>query len=75
MAERRQDRQVLGSALAFLAGSAVIYACGVLGLLRLGLSLSEAITLGVLPFLVGDLIKALLAGAILPATWKLLGEP
>ena len=53
----------------------MIYTCGVLGLLRLGLSLSEAITLGVLPFLVGDLIKALLAGAILPATWKLLGEP
>ncbi len=75
MAERRHDRRVLGSALAFLAGSAVIYVCGVLGLLRLGLSLSEAITLGVLPFLVGDLIKALLAGALLPATWKLLGEP
>ncbi len=75
MAERRQDRKVLGTALAYLAGSAVIYTCGVLGLLRLGLSLSEAITLGVLPFLVGDLIKALLAAAILPATWKLLGEP
>jgi biotin transport system substrate-specific component len=75
MAERRQDRSVLGTAIAFVAGSAVIYGCGVLGLMRLGLSLGEAISLGVLPFLVGDLLKAALAAALLPATWKLVGEP
>jgi biotin transport system substrate-specific component len=30
---------------------------------------TNALSLGVTPFLVGDLIKLLLAGALLPAAW------
>jgi len=29
---------------------------------------------GVVPFVLGDVIKAAAAGLLLPATWKLVGE-
>jgi biotin transport system substrate-specific component len=34
--------------------------------------LSEALSLGVYPFLVGDALKVLLAAGLLPAAWKLV---
>ncbi len=79
LAERGQDRRLSTSIPALLAGSAVIYACGAGWLAyHLGLPLTaaagepSAISLGVAPFLVGDVMKALLAGALLPATWALV---
>jgi biotin transport system substrate-specific component len=38
------------------------------------LSLGKALTLGVLPFLIGDAIKILLAALLLPGTWKLINS-
>jgi len=32
------------------------------------------VALGVAPFLVGDVLKALLAGAMPPATWRYVGD-
>jgi biotin transport system substrate-specific component len=32
------------------------------------------LSLGFTPFIIGDLIKALLAGALLPLTWKLVNR-
>lgn len=73
MAERRADRRPLTAFFSFLAGSAVIFACGVAGLmLTLDLSLSEALVQGVLPFLPGDLVKSALAAGLLPGTWRLV---
>ncbi len=81
MAERGQDRRLSTSVPAFLAGSAIIYACGAawlaydLGLpLTAGPGESSAISLGVAPFLVGDVLKALLAGALMPAAWAIVDE-
>jgi biotin transport system substrate-specific component len=55
-----------------LAGSAVVYTAGVWWLARsVGVPATEAIELGLVPFLVGDLVKLALAGALLPAAWKL----
>lgn len=55
-------------------GSFIIYFSGVFGLMAtLGLSLGEAIAAGVIPFLIGDAVKACLAAALLPAAWKLVG--
>ncbi len=78
MAEHGQDRKLSTSLPAFLAGSLIIYAFGAAWLAYdLGLPLTadagepSAISLGVAPFLVGDMIKALLAGAVLPAAWIL----
>ena len=58
-------------AFSFAAGSAVIYAFGVAGLMfALNLSFSQAIAAGVAPFLIGDAVKAAAAAALLPLAWK-----
>ena len=75
MAERRQDRTFSTMFTAFVLGSAVIYAFGVVGLMIvLDMTLVEAIVAGVIPFLVGDIIKAAAAGILLPGAWRLVGD-
>ncbi len=81
MAEHGQDRKLSTSIPAFLAGTIIIYTFGAgwlaydLGLpLTAGAGESSAISLGVAPFLVGDVFKALLAGAMLPAAWRFLDD-
>lgn len=77
LAERGQDRELATSVPAMLAGTAVIYTCGVLWLAyKLDIAVSptgdgelNAISLGLTPFLVGDTIKLLLAGALTPIAW------
>lgn len=72
LAERRWDRSLPRSLPAMLAGEAVIYAFGLLGL---GLALhwpANLLQLGLLPFLVGDAIKLVAAALLLPAAWRLL---
>ncbi len=36
--------------------------------------LGTAVMLGLVPFLIGDALKALLAAGLLPATWKLISR-
>lgn len=75
MAEHRQDRTFPTMFTAFMLSSAVIYVFGVIGLMTsMGMSLSAAVEAGVVPFLLGDLIKASAAGLVLPGAWRLLGE-
>ncbi len=75
MAERRQDRTFPTMFTAFIAGSFIIYAFGVAGLMiLLDMTFSEAVVAGVVPFVLGDIIKAAAAGLLLPGAWKLLGE-
>jgi len=81
MAEHGQDRKLSTSIPAFIAGTMIIYAVGAGWLAYdLGLPLTaaagepSAISLGVAPFLVGDVFKALLAGALLPAAWRFLDD-
>lgn len=75
MAERRQDRTFPTMFTAFLAGSAVIYVFGVVGLMSsTGSGLSAAISNGVVPFVFGDVLKGVAAGVLLPGAWKLLGD-
>ncbi len=72
MAEAKADRRVRTAVPAFIAGSIVIYAFGMAGLVLVaGMSASDAFTLGVVPFLIGDALKAGAAGVLLPAAWKL----
>ena len=72
LAERGWDRRFLTAAAAMLAGSLVILACGWSWLTLLTGSASRAFTLGVAPFVAGDLVKIALAAAALPAGWALL---
>lgn len=60
------------TALAYVAGSLVIYTLGAPWLAYVtGNTLTWAIANGVVPFLIGDAIKAVAAGAVLPLAWKL----
>lgn len=75
LAERRHDRQVRTAVPAMLAGSAVVYALGVTWLAHsTGMSASAAVDAGLTPFLVGDLLKLVAAGLIVPAAWSLAGR-
>lgn len=73
LSERRLDRSFLTSALAMLPGSLIIYAIGVPWLaVALHIGLPKAFLLGMVPFIIGDTLKLLIAAALLPTTWKLL---
>jgi biotin transport system substrate-specific component len=75
LAERRQDRTFATMFTAFLLGSTLIYALGVVGLMvTFEMSLNEAVVAGVVPFVVGDVIKAAAAGLLLPGAWRLIGD-
>ena len=73
LASKGFSHNPLKLAFSFALGSAVIYTLGVAGLMAtLGLSFTQALGAGVIPFLVGDVVKAVLAAAALPLAWKLL---
>ena len=74
LAERGLERNVRTSLIPFLVGTVIIYVCGVTWLSIVLGSLNKAITLGVLPFLIGDALKLIAAGLVLPTAWKLIKE-
>jgi len=54
-----------------IAGSVVIFGLG-LGQLSRFVPASALLASGLLPFIPGDIVKALLAAAVFPAAWKLV---
>ena len=74
-ADRKWDRSVPKLLAAMVAADAVVFALGLawLGVAVLGYSwgLLEA---GLFPFLLGDLLKVLIAALAVPAAWHLLGR-
>lgn len=73
IADRGATRSSLRTLVAFVVGSALVYAVGVPWLAAsLGVGLGKALSLGATPFLAGDAIKALAAAGVLPLTWKLV---
>jgi biotin transport system substrate-specific component len=73
LAARHQLDRALWKALPlFVAGQAIIFAVGVPWLaVTAHLNAGQAIAAGFTPFIVGGLIKAAVAGAVLPGLWKL----
>ena len=72
LAERGLERNVQTSLVPFLAGTVIIYVCGVAWLTFLLGSLAKALAAGLFPFLIGDGIKLIAASLTLPALWKWL---
>jgi biotin transport system substrate-specific component len=74
LAERGWDRRYVTSVSAMLLGLLVIFAGGVSWLsISVTHSIPVAIQTGFLPFVAADIFKVLLAAAILPQAWKMLG--
>ena len=74
-AELGWDRRIGGAIGATTLGTLVIYAIGVPWLaVTTGLSLVQAIELGLLPFLAVDVVKLLAAAAVFPAAWWVVGR-
>ncbi|MFN8190881.1 MAG: biotin transporter BioY [Nocardioidaceae bacterium] len=74
LARRAVDRKVLGAVASMVLGNVIIYAFGVPVLMSaVSVDFRTALTLGVTPFLLGDVLKIIVAGGLLPSTWKLVG--
>jgi biotin transport system substrate-specific component len=75
LSERRLDRTPWTALPLFIVGSAIVYAIGVPWLaISADMSIGKAIADGFVPFIPGDIVKAVAAGALLPAAWKLAGR-
>ena len=79
LAELKHDREFITSLPAMLLGSAIIYICGATWLahsLNIAVATGDknAISLGVAPFLIGDLIKMLLAATSTTTIWRLIKQ-
>jgi biotin transport system substrate-specific component len=71
IAESGATRSVSRTAILMTLGNVIIYAFGVVWLaLAIDTSLTNAISLGLVPFLIGDAIKIVAAAGLLPLTWK-----
>lgn len=70
LAERGWDRRPLRALATMLLADAVILAIGTIWLAgALQVSIVRAVQLGVLPFIIGDLVKAAMAAGLLPSAW------
>jgi biotin transport system substrate-specific component len=72
LAERKWDRRILRGVLAFAAGTVVTFAFGLPWLsFALQANLQQTLEWGLYPFIVGGIVKALLAAGILRGAWSI----
>lgn len=74
LAERGWGRTVLSTVGAMLAGTVVIFACGVPWLAYL-IGVEKAIADGLTPFLANAVLKIAIAAILMPACWRFAGRP
>ena len=72
LAKRGWDRRIGTTILAMIFGNLAIYTFGLFWLCCLTGFNTTVLTLGLYPFIVGDLVKIILAAILLPSGWKLL---
>jgi len=73
LAQRGWDRGTVKAIAAMLIGNAVIHIGGAAWLACL-FGWAKALAVGVGPFVIGDLLKVLIAAGLLPLGWKLLAR-
>ncbi|HMD35957.1 MAG TPA: biotin transporter BioY [Vicinamibacterales bacterium] len=77
LAERGLDRRYSTSVVAMACGLAIIFASGVSWLalyVNPGRGIGAALAAGLYPFIVKDLMKVILAAAIMPRVWAFTGR-
>lgn len=72
-AEHGWDRRFFSAAAAMAIGSIIIIVCGCIWFAVVSQTgIINALNVTVVPFILGDIVKILLAAAVLPSGWKLL---
>jgi len=71
LCEKGFDRKIKTAILAMLFGNILIYIPGLFWLARF-IGFGKVLAAGLYPFIIGDLLKILLAGLVLPMGWKLI---
>jgi biotin transport system substrate-specific component len=75
LANRGWDRSLRSSLGVMLLGNVVIYVVGIPWLAAsVHVPVTEALELGLYPFVVGDVLKLLIAAGLLPAAWTLVAR-
>lgn len=70
LSERKWDRDVLKALATFIGGSLVVFVFGLPWLATVaGLDLVQTIQYGLLPFIPGGIVKAIVAAGLLPLAW------
>lgn len=73
LAEKAWDRKVVSAVGAMLLGEVVLFTVGVGWLMVvLGVGLGAGLALGFVPFIIGEVVKLVAAGLLLPGAWKLV---
>jgi biotin transport system substrate-specific component len=72
LAEKGWDRRIITTIVAMICGNVAIYTFGLLWLCCLFGINKAVLAVGLYPFIVGDLLKTVLAAILLPTGWKLL---
>ncbi len=77
LAEKGWDRKFWPTVLAMVIGNIIIYAFGLAWLalstwLAIRTGPKVALATGLYPFIRGDMLKIVLAAALLPSAWKLI---
>jgi biotin transport system substrate-specific component len=75
LAERRYDRTTAVAVTTFLTGEVIVFTIGCAWLSHvLGTGLDRTLELGLYPFVIGELLKIYLAGALVPGAWRLVSR-
>lgn len=73
LAEKAWDRKVISAVPAMLLGELVIFTVGVGWLMVvLDVGLTTGLALGFVPFIIGEVVKLVAAGLLLPGAWKVV---
>ena len=71
LAERGWARSAPSTLASMLIGTAIIFGCGIAWLATL-IGLPQAISAGLVPFLLSEAVKIALATALVPSAWRLM---
>jgi biotin transport system substrate-specific component len=70
LSEREWDRKILKALATFAGGTLIVFAFGLPWLaFSLGIGVELTLEYGLWPFIIGGIIKALIAAALLPLAW------
>jgi biotin transport system substrate-specific component len=70
LSQRQWEHRILGGIAAFIAGTVITFVVGLPWLsVALGLNLEQTLQAGLYPFLIGGLVKAVFAAAVMRVIW------